>query len=181
MPNPVIIAPYNPAWPGLFHELGTALRKVLGDVALRIDHIGSTSIPGLDAKPIIDLQISVNAFDPLDAFRIPIESLGFNFQENNPDLSKRFFREKPGLRRTHIHVRQAGSWAEQAALLFRDYLRTHEADAHRYAELKYHLAEKYRDDRYAYTNAKGPFIWDIMATAHQWVQDIGWMPGPPDA
>jgi GrpB-like predicted nucleotidyltransferase (UPF0157 family) len=181
MSDPVIIVPYNPEWPQLFRELGKALRKVLGKTALRIDHIGSTAVPGLDAKPIIDIQTSVASFEPLDAYRIPIESLGFVFRENNPDLTKRYFREKPGTRRTHIHVRETGSWAEQLALLFRDYMRTHEEDAKRYAELKYRLADKYRDDRYSYTNAKGPFIWEIMAAADRWSQETGWHPGPSDA
>jgi GrpB-like predicted nucleotidyltransferase (UPF0157 family) len=181
MPDPVIIVPYDPEWPVLFRELGAAFRKALGETALRIDHIGSTSVPGLAAKPIIDVQISVATLEPLDAYHIPIENLGFVFRQNNPDLSKRYFREIPGKRRTHIHVRQAGSWAEQSSLLFRDYLRAHKDNAQRYGDLKRHLAEKYRDDRYSYTDAKGPFIWEIMAAAHQWSQDMGWVPGPSDA
>jgi GrpB-like predicted nucleotidyltransferase (UPF0157 family) len=181
MPDPVIIVPYDSEWPVLFRELGVAFRKALGETALRIDHIGSTAVPGLAAKPIIDVQISVASLEPLDAYRTPIENLGFVFRENNPDLSKRYFREMPGKRRTHIHVRQAGSWAEQSSLLFRDYMRTHSADTQRYADLKRHLAKKYRDDRYGYTDAKGPFIWEIMAAAHQWSQDIGWEPEPSDA
>jgi GrpB-like predicted nucleotidyltransferase (UPF0157 family) len=120
MPDPIVIVPYDPLWPERFLELGVALRQALGETALRIDHIGSTAIPGLDAKPIIDVQISVVSFKPLHAYRIPIESLGFVFRANNPDLTKRYFREGPGRRRTHIHVRRVGSWAEQGALLFRD-------------------------------------------------------------
>ena len=143
MPDPVVIAPYDPEWPDLFSELGSALREVLGQTALRIDHIGSTAIPGLDAKPVIDVQISVASFEPLDAYRVPIESVGFVLRADNPDLTKRYFRERPGERRTHIHVRRAGSWAEQVVLLFRDYMRTHEEDAGRYAELKVRLAKEY--------------------------------------
>jgi GrpB-like predicted nucleotidyltransferase (UPF0157 family) len=181
MPDPVIIAAYDPGWPTLFQELGTALRGVLGETALRIDHIGSTAIPGLAAKPVIDVQISVVSFEPLDAYRIPIESLGFVHRRDNPDLTKRYFRERPGERRTHIHVRSAGSWGEQTALLFRDYVRTHGEAAARYGELKVRLAERYRDDRHRYTDEKGPFIWEIMADANRWSQDIGWQPGPSDA
>jgi GrpB-like predicted nucleotidyltransferase (UPF0157 family) len=177
----VVIVPYDPEWPVLFSQLGAALRKALGDIALRIDHIGATSIPGLDAKPIIDIQISVRAFEPLDAFRLPIEGLGFVFRADNPDLTKRYFRETPGERRTHIHVRRAGSWAEQFALLFRDYMRAHDEDAKHCAELKYRLAEQYAEDRRGYTDAKAPFTWEIMAEATQWSQEIGWQPGPSDA
>jgi GrpB-like predicted nucleotidyltransferase (UPF0157 family) len=180
MPDQVIIVTYDPEWPRLFLELGTALRKALGKTALRIDHIGSTAVPGLDAKPIIDVQISVASFKPLDTYRIPIESLGFIYREK-PDLSRRYFREIPGKRRTHIHVRIVGSWSEQLALLFRDYLRTHEEGAKQYAELKYHLAEKYRNDRLSYTEGKSPFIWEIMILADRWCQETGWQPGPSDA
>ena len=117
MPDPIEVVPYSPLWPQLFSELGTTLRKALGETALRIDHIGSTSVPGLDAKPIIDIQVSVASFEPLDAYRVPLERLGFVFRASNPDLTKRYFREKSGERRTHIHVRQSGSWSEQLALL----------------------------------------------------------------
>lgn len=180
MPEPIIIVPYDSTWPALFVELGLALREILGDVALRIDHIGSTSIAGLAAKPVIDIQISVGSFEPLAAYQGPIESLGYVFRATNPDLTKRYFREKPGTRRTHIHVRRAGSWAEQFALLFRDYMRIHPEDAQRYAELKYRLAQTYRDDRTGYTEAKAPFIWEIIAKADRWGQATGWEPGLPD-
>jgi GrpB-like predicted nucleotidyltransferase (UPF0157 family) len=180
----VIVAPYDSEWPCLFSELGAKLRKALGDVALRIDHIGSTSIPGMAAKPIIDVLISVADFEPLDAFRIPIESVGFVYRPNDQlierDLSKRYFREKPADRRTHIHVRRSGSWSEQLALLFRDYKRTHSDVAMDYAELKYRLAEQYPDDRHSYSTSKGPFIWDVTVKADKWNQEVGWQPGPSD-
>jgi len=180
MAERVIIVPYDPRWPKLFLQLGAALRKALGETAVRIDHIGSTSIPGLDAKPIIDIQISVISFEPLDSYRIPMEKLGHAFRADNPDRTKRYFREAPGQRRTHIHVRRAGSWAEQSALLFRDYLRAHAEDARRYAILKYHLSEKYGEDRLGYTEGKAPFIWEIVKKADRWSQDIGWEPGATD-
>jgi hypothetical protein len=98
---------------------------VLGEVALRIDQIGSTAVPGLGAKPIIDIQVSVADFEPLAAFRRPLEQLGYVYRADNPERTKRYFREPPGRRRIHVHVRQAGSFSEQWALLFRDYLRAH--------------------------------------------------------
>ncbi len=152
----------------------------MGEAAQRIDHIGSTSVPGLDAKPIIDVQISVVAFEPVDAYRLPLERIGYVFRADNPERTKRYFREAPGHRRTHLHVRRAGSWAEQFALLFRHYLRVHPDDAQRYATLKYQLAQQYGDDRHAYTNAKTAFIWDIMRKADRWSQVHGWEPGPTD-
>lgn len=180
MADRVLIVPYDPTWPAAFAKLGSSMREALGDTALRIDHIGSTSVPGLAAKPIIDVQISVRSFESLDAFRLPIEGLGFVFRADNPELTKRYFRERPGDRRTHIHVRRAGSWAEQFALLFRDYMRAHGEDAQRYAELKCRLAEQYGEDRHGYTEAKAPFLWEIMVKADRWSQEIGWEPGPSD-
>lgn len=177
----VIIVPYDPEWPGMFAKLEAAFRGALGDIALRIDHIGSTSIPGLDAKPIVDVQISVASLEPVDPFRIPLESLGYVWRSNNPELTKRYFREKPGERRTHIHVRRAGSFSEQFPLLFRDYMRAHPDELRPYAEMKYRLAEQYGEDRHGYTIAKGPFVWAAMRKADQWAQDTGWEPGPSDA
>lgn len=181
MSDPVIIAAYDPEWPAQFARLGKALRRVLGSTALRIDHVGSTAVPGLDAKPILDIQISVAALEPVTAYSLAIEGLLFSWQPDNPDRTKRYFREIPGARRTHIHVRKAGSWGEQLTLLFRDYLRAHEQEARSYADLKHHLARLYHQDRQRYTDEKGPLIWQIVTRAHVWSQETGWEPGPSDA
>lgn len=181
--DPIWIAPYDDTWPYRFQQLAAPMRQALGFVALRIDHIGSTSIPQLAAKPVIDMQISVADFEPLDAYRIPLENLGYVFRPENPELTKRYFRETPGEGRIHIHVRRAGSFSEQFALLFRDYLRTHSDIAEQYAQLKMNLAQKYNrvEDRQAYTEAKEPFIWSVIAQADAWAQLTGWFPGPSDA
>jgi GrpB-like predicted nucleotidyltransferase (UPF0157 family) len=181
MIDPVVVVPYDPEWPGFFRALGTSLREALGAVALRIDHIGSTAVPGLAAKPVIDVQISVTSLERLDEYRLPLEQLGFVYRADNPERTKRYFREMPGQRRTHIHVRRAGSWAEQFALLFRDYMRAHPEEAQAYAELKERLAAAYRHDRQGYTEAKGPFIWEVMRRASDWSEITGWQPGPSDA
>lgn len=119
MSNKIIVVPYKSEWPREFQDLGGSLRSALGDVAVRIDHIGCTSIIGLAAKPIIDVQISVKNLELLDAFRKPLENLGFIYRADNSDRLKRYFREAPGSKRTHIYVRREGSWSEQLALLFR--------------------------------------------------------------
>jgi GrpB-like predicted nucleotidyltransferase (UPF0157 family) len=177
----VEITPYDPIWPSRFEQLGSELRIAVGTTALRIDHIGSTAVPGLAAKPIIDIQISVAAFEPLDAYRLPLERLGYVFRADNTERTKRYFREAPRTPRRHIHVRREGSWSEQFALLFRDYLRTHAEEARLYESLKYQLASRYKEDRRGYTDAKAPFIWEIMAKADRWSQEVGWEPGPSDA
>jgi GrpB-like predicted nucleotidyltransferase (UPF0157 family) len=161
MSEPIIVSPYDQQWPNLFQELGHKIRFALGDTALRIDHIGSTSVPYLDAKPIIDIQISVASLVPLDSYKTPLKTIGFIYREDNPDLTKRYFREKPGERRTHIHVRKLGSWSEQFALLFRDYLRSNPADCKLYANVKYQLMEQYKNNRDKYVEGKSPIIYII--------------------
>jgi len=175
------IAEYNPKWKELFLETGRRLREVLGDAAIRIDHVGSTSIPGMPAKPIIDIQISVADLEPVNVYKDQIESLGFVFRPDNLDKTKRYFREQPGQRRTHIHVRRLGSFSEQLTLLFRDYLRCHPDDCKRYADEKRRLMHLYKDDRSKYVEGKGPIVWDILQRAHAWSQETGWTPGESDA
>ena len=181
--DPIWIILYDVTWPEQFHQLAQPLRHALGPVALRIYHIGSTAVAGLAAKPVIDIQISVADFEPLDAYRLPLERLGYLFRADNAERTKRYFREAPGQRRVHIHVRRAGSFSEQFALLFRDYMRTHPDVAFQYAQLKIGLAQQYArvEDRHLYTEAKSPFIWKVMAQADEWAQQMGWMPGPSDA
>lgn len=181
MNEAVVIESYNEDWPAMFAELGFMMRSALGGTAVRIDHIGSTSVPGLDAKPILDVQISVSSFEPFGSIREPLEAIGFLYRADNPDLTKRYFRERPGQPRIHIHVRREGSWSQQFALLFRDYLRVHPDAREQYAELKRRLAKRYGADRQGYVDAKGPFIWTVMQQASDWSQAVGWTPGASDA
>jgi GrpB-like predicted nucleotidyltransferase (UPF0157 family) len=180
MSEPIIVVQYNPNWKAEFLELGTRIRESLGSIAIRIDHIGSTSILGLDAKPIIDIQVSVDPLDPIDSYKHLLERIGFQHRADNPDLTKRYFREIPGKKRVHLHVRESGSWSEQTALLFRDYLRCHTLDCLRYAEEKYRLMEIYKNEREKYVEEKEPIIWDILRRASKWSQEIGWKPGITD-
>lgn len=179
--NPIIIVPYAPEWPERFGKLAADIRRVLGELASRIDHIGSTSIPGLAAKPIIDIQVSVASFEPFDQLREPLETIGYVWRADNSDLTKRYFREVAGSPRTHVHVRLRGSWGEQFALLFREYLRADPDRAERYAVEKRALAARFGADRQGYTDAKEPFIWSVMRCASDWSQETGWEPGPSDA
>ncbi|MFJ8945041.1 GrpB family protein [Streptomyces sp. NPDC102395] len=181
MGEPVEIMPYDPAWPALFARWGVGLRAALGDAAVRIDHIGSTSVPGLAAKPVIDVQISVASLEATDAFLGPLADMGLVYRADNPERTKRYFREPPGQRRTHVHVRQLGSFSQQFPLLFRDYLRCHSAAANEYAAAKQHCAARFRNDRPGYVQAKDAYVWDIIRRADAWAQHTGWAPGPSDA
>lgn len=150
-------------------------------MAIRIDHIGSTSVSGLAAKPVIDIQISVARLEPVQPFCAPMQRLGFVYRPDNPDRTKRYFREPPGQLRTHIHVRRAGTFSEQFPLLFRDFLRANRQASAEYETMKRSLAERYRLDRHAYTDAKGPIVWTIIQRADDWAQQTGWEPGSSDA
>nr|WP_244561486.1 GrpB family protein [Ensifer aridi] len=175
------IADWSPEWPESFRRKASAIRRALGDRAFRIDHIGSTSIQGLAAKPIIDIQVSVAAFDPIERLTEPLREIGYEWRQANPDLTKRYFRERPGDERTHIHIRRLGSWHEQWALLFRDYMRVHPEEHAPYAALKRALAERYRENRAAYTNGKADHLWAIIRRADRWAADVGWTAPSSDA
>lgn len=180
MPDPIIVVPYDSQWKAEFLEIGRNIRNSLGSIAIRIDHIGSTSIEGLDAKPIIDIQVSVASLEPIEFYKQLFGNIGFHHRADNIDRSKRYFRETTGSKRVHIHVRESGGFSEQFALLFRDYLRVHSGDCRRYADTKYKLMELYRNERDKYVEEKGAIIWDIMRSASNWSQEIGWKPGKTD-
>ena len=180
MVEPVEIHEYNPSWKEEFRRIGLRLRDSLGDVACRIDHIGSTSVEGLAAKPVIDIQISVRRLEPMTLYLPQLEALGYVWRSDNPERTKRYFREPPQERRTHIHVRKLGSWHEQFALLFRDYLRLHKDDQRRYEATKKELAVRYRLERHKYVDAKEDVFWDIIKRADRWAADTGWDVGASD-
>ena len=181
MKEAVIVVPYDGKWQTEFVEIAKRLRETIGDEALRIDHIGSTAVPGLDAKPVIDIQISVKSLEPM-TYRSALEAAGYRHRADNPDLTKRYFRETEGMRRTHIHVCEAGSWSEQFALLFRDFLRQSEKWRRVYAAEKHALAEHYSapHERDFYVDGKDPIIWHIMQEASRWSKDTGWRPPASD-
>ena len=141
---------------------------------MRIEHVGSTSIPGIAAKPIIDVQVSVPDIIDEARFVPQIESVGLTLRARERDLAHVYFRNNP--RTVQIHVCQIGSDWERSHLLFRDYLRAHPATARRYEELKRTAAERYGDDRIAYTEAKGPLIESVLADAARWAARTGWKP-----
>jgi GrpB-like predicted nucleotidyltransferase (UPF0157 family) len=175
------VVDYDEDWSSQFSSLARSLRNSLGPRARRIDHIGSTSVPGLAAKPIIDVQVSVTDLEAVGEYRSAIEACGFEWRADNPDITKRYFREQPPRPRTHIHVRQSGTFSEQAALLFRDYLRLHPPQADSYAAMKRQAADLLKTNRATYVEAKSPFIWRTLHDADLWAQSTGERPGPSDA
>lgn len=178
---PIVIVPYDPAWPAEFRGVGSRLRSSLGDLANRIDHVGSTSVPGLDAKPVLDVQVSVASLELRQEVARRLTAVGFRYHADNPDRTKAFFLGKEGGLPIHVHVRARGSFDEQLNLLFRDFLRAHRDAVEEYARVKWDLAERFRNDREGYVRAKEPTVWALLCRAHDWAQLSGWSPGPSDA
>lgn len=173
--EPIAIVDYDPVWSLRFRETSARLGDALGERALRIDHVGSTSVPGLAAKPIVDIQISVADVEVEGEYLPQIESQGFELRFIEP--GHRHLRPPPELPRLwQLHVCTIGSEWERVHILFRDYLRSHPGIAAEYAALKRGLAESHRNEPIAYNDAKGPFIDGVLARAEEWARQTGWRP-----
>ena len=164
------VVPYDPDWPVAFDAEATRLRAALGALALRIDHNGSTSIPGLGAKPIIDIQVSVAALQPIATYGVPLLAMGYVHVPHPDDSFCPFFHRPSQWPHTHhVHVVKAGGAEERRTLAFRDYLRDHPSAAREYGELKQDLARQLaattHESREAYASAKTDFIERIVARA----------------
>lgn len=191
--NLIIIVPYDKRWPDDFATIGAALRGALGELAQRIDHIGSTSVPGLAAKDRIDVQLTVADLDHFELVQAALESLGYTMVPGilhdheppgwtgpNEQWAKRFFRPPAGQRPTNLHVRAAGRANQRYSLLFRDYLRAHPRSAAAYAELKCRLADNLRDLD-TYPDVKDPACDLIIAAAEDWAAATEWQLKHSDA
>ena len=160
----------DPDWPRLFNEEAARLRAIIpADLLIDLDHIGSTAVPGLAAKPVIDIQATVTDLDAACARLVaPLEDAGYAFWSENPDTDRLFFVK--GLppsaphRTHHLHIMEAGIGALRH-IAFRDHLRDHPAEAAAYGALKQNLARRFRDDREAYTAGKGEFIEAVLDRA----------------
>jgi GrpB-like predicted nucleotidyltransferase (UPF0157 family) len=189
------ILPYQPRWQDEFVEIATRLRATLGNLALRIDHIGSTSVPDLAAKDVVDIQVTIADAAQLEPVQKRLEAMGLTFRpdagrddlrpewSSDPqDWEKAYFREGAGQKRTHIHVRVLGRANQRYALIFRDYLRTHPKIARHYATMKYQMAAYFgpSNDRFRYTEGKDPMV-DLIATlAKEWAEESEWQIGLSD-
>ncbi len=181
----IVIVPYRPAWTEEYAAIASGLREVLGPLALRIDHIGSTAVPGLVAKDIIDVQVTVRDFttelesafgragyprrtDVTHDHRPPTAS------DPERDWEKQYYQPEGDGRPIHVHARRAGSPNGRYALLFRDYLRTHPLAAAAYAQMKTALARHGPTDWDLYYDVKDPVCDIVMAGAEDWAAVSGW-------
>jgi GrpB-like predicted nucleotidyltransferase (UPF0157 family) len=164
------LAEYNPEWPLIFQREADLLGQAMGDDAIEIEHIGSTSVPGLRAKPIIDLLMVMERFAPLHEYKRRLEPLGYHHHSHEDDAERLFFWK--GIPRTfHLHIVEYATWEHQRHILFRDYLRKHPEIARWYEEVKAQLVQEFKSNRVAYTKGKTAFIKSIMARALEEVKD----------
>ncbi|MBW6434887.1 GrpB family protein [Actinoplanes hulinensis] len=185
----MFIAAYDPDWRHQGAALVGELRAALAPSALRVDHIGSTSIPGMAAKPVFDVQVSVvDLDDAAAAFDGPLANLGFcrrPYEQDHvpagradPPLlwAKRYWNKRvPGERRVNLHCRLAGSPNERLALLFRDWFRAHPHAVPAYARFKSVLGEAVGDLE-VYTEVKDPVVDLVVTVAEEWAAATGWSP-----
>ena len=177
------IHPPNAAWPGDFQVLKARLDGVLPRNSV-VHHIGSTAVPGLAAKDVIDIQISVDRLEQVDP--AAIAALGFKYREisgpgdhcppgmdlADAELTKLFFKSTG--RPANIHIREKGRFNQRYALLCRDFLRSHPVAAQAYGLIKQQLAKHFADDQDAYYDIKDPVFDIIVDGANEWAMRIGW-------
>ncbi len=190
----ITIVPYDPRWPGEFRAIAAPLRVALGAWAARIDHIGSTAVPGLAAKDKIDIQVTLGDFADVDASVAALSAIGYQpwgepiMRDHRPpgatgpeaDWEKRIVVSPPDARPTNIHLRAAGRPNQRYPLIFRDYLRAHPVAVGAYDEIKRQLARYHPDDHEFYYDIKDPVCDIIITAAEDWARQTAWMPEPSD-
>ena len=170
MPREMRPVPYDSHWPVRFEEEATALRGVLDDLVMGIHHIGSTSVPGLEAKPIIDICIEVRDLDALDARDEALRALGYVPRGEFGIPGRRYYPKGGEDRTHHVHAYVAGSPLVVKHLVFRDYLRTHTPAARAYEAIKREASAKHLHDSERYTAYKHAFIAETLLDAEAWAR-----------
>jgi len=162
----VEVVPYRPEWQSLFATEADLLRAVMGAAALHVEHIGSTAIVGMTAKPIIDLMVAVESLAEAESWIPTLAALGYEFRPDTGVPDRLFFAKGPRTLRTHhLSLAEPTSAFYTEKLLFINYLRQHPAAQAEYCALKQELAQKYAADRAAYTEGKRAFVARILARA----------------
>ncbi len=171
----IVLAPHSTAWGPAFEREASAIREALSDLSIELHHVGSTAIPGIVAKPVIDMLGIVPAIEELDARVHRLASLEYEALGEFGIPGRRYFRrDGPDGARTHqLHAFSGGSPEIQRHLDFRDYLRAFPAEAAAYATLKQGLARRCGDDMHAYSDGKSEFIGVIERRAAAWRPRVG--------
>ncbi len=175
MRRPVKIVDYDYQWPSLYEQERRRILEVIGHIVARVEHIGSTAVPNLGAKPIIDIMVAVNHLSDADKCIGPLKSIGYDyvpeFEESMPE--RRYFNKgkRPKEQHYHLHMVELAGDFWKRHILFRDHLQTHPDTAKQYYELKKRLALEYGSDREGYTEAKTYFIESIVSKARKGTSD----------
>jgi GrpB-like predicted nucleotidyltransferase (UPF0157 family) len=169
MSRKVLVFPYNPAWPQQFEAESGVLQAIFGNEVVGIHHFGSTSIPGMSAKPIIDILVEVSEIERVDRFNEKMRETGYTPKGENGIMGRRYFvKGSEDLHVSHVHCFQSGHWQIERCLNFRDYLMDHPSDAWSYSRLKEFLAEQFPENIDAYIEGKEPLCEEINAKARRW-------------
>src|SRR6266536_4152019 len=162
--QPVYIADYDSRWSDCFESLRDQIVGVLGALAVQIEHVGSTAVPALAAKPVIDIDVVVGSMADLPSVAAKLRPLGYQPQGDLGVAGREAFTTPEGAPPHHLYVCAVDSPELARHIAFRDFLRAHPDAARDYAELKRCLASRFRNDRTAYTEAKTTFIEHVLAT-----------------
>ncbi len=163
--SPLVVVDYDQAWPAAFEELAGPVRRALADIAAAVEHIGSTAVPGLAAKPIVDIDVVVRSVADVPLAIERLRGLGYVYQGDKGIAGREAFLWPPRAVPHHLYVVVAGSRPHVDHVAFRDYLRAHPAQAAEYASLKRTLADRHGQDRLRYTEAKSDFVVATLRTA----------------
>jgi len=162
----VALAKDHAAWVKIFEDEKRLLWALVGNIALDIQHVGSTSIPDLSAKPIIDMLMAVRSLSDVAKIKETLENTGYHYRENGSDAIQILFAKGPEEKRTHyLHITELNSSEWRNSLAFRDYLRMHPDEVKRYEELKQKLAEQYPNDRGSYSAGKKAYFEEVFKKA----------------
>ena len=166
----VEVVPHNPTWHGKFDDESKYVALTLGENVVAIHHIGSTAIPHIYAKPIIDLLVEVENITKVDDCSLGMEALGYEVMGEFGIPGRRYFRKdnETGTRTHHVHTFTARSPEVEQHLAFRDYMIAHPEDAQKYSELKRKLAKQYANDIIGYMDGKDGFIKEMQKKALVW-------------
>lgn len=161
------LAPYTSEWARVFAREREVLRSQISDRVVAIEHVGSTAIPGMLAKPIIDIAAAVLRLEDVKECVQPLEETDYEYRGEREPGNHLFVKGGPSRRTVYLHITEYGSRGWEDYLLFRDYLRRHRDVAEEYASLKREQAEKCKDDRDSYTKGKAEFIESVLMTARR--------------
>ncbi|WP_330577918.1 GrpB family protein [Alkaliphilus pronyensis] len=164
------VVPYNPHWVEEFQKESKKLFRILSKEAIEIHHIGSTSIPGISAKPVIDIMIVVKDINKIDEYNNELEELGYIPKGEYGIKGRRFFLKGLYNRTHHLHVFEKGNQEVAKHLNFKSYMICHPNEAKEYEELKKELAQKHKYDNVAYCKGKDAFIKNIDEKAGEWAR-----------